>query len=112
MYGTAIDTVQKTITIGPAWLDIVSLTTEPREDDDRFNVTIVVRNQSKQALRGIQIDLVSADWTLNTAASAAFDSNTNPDRLAPGAVYTLRTWTGPWNGTLRARSSWCYSVSE
>lgn len=106
-YGNASATAQKTITIGPAWLKIVSLTTEPRADG-RFDVTVIVRNQSDQAFQGIQVDLVSAEGTRYSALSATFSSETTPkNSLAPGGVYTLRTSIGPWAGTLRARSSWC-----
>lgn len=108
-YGNAVATAQKTITIGPGWLEIVSLTTEPREDG-RFNVTVVVRNQSDQALQQIEVDLISAEGTLHSALSATFGPETVPDRLAPGAVYTLRTSIGPWTGELRAYPSWCYTV--
>jgi hypothetical protein len=104
--GGATDTVQKTITIGPAWLEIVSLTTADRPDG-QVNVTVVVRNQSNQALRVIGVEL-AVDGTLwPSNLSATFGPGTTPERLLPDGTYTLTTAVGSWTGTLTARSSFC-----
>jgi len=109
-YGNAMGTAQKTITIGPAWLQIVSLTTELRTDG-QLDVTVAVRNQSHQALGRLQVDLLAND-TLLSAALLADLSGKTPDRVPPNGTYTLRGVTSPWTGTLRARSSWCYAVAD
>ncbi len=105
IYGNASATAQKTITIGPGWLEIVSLTTE-RRPDGQFNVTVVVRNQSNQALHGIRVDLLANGVLLPIVLEADLMGET-PDRVPPNGTYILRGVIGPWTGELRARSSWC-----
>lgn len=101
------DTIEQTITIGPAWLEIVSLTWEDRPDG-RADITVAVRNQSRQALRGIAVDLfLDGSLWMGTALSASFTAETTPVSLSPGATYTLRTTVGSWAGTLTASSGWC-----
>jgi len=109
-YGSAMATAQKTITTGPAWLEIVSLTTEPR-GDGQLDVTVIVRNQSHQALGRLQVYLVANDAFVLVAPAADLSGET-PDRVPPDGTYTLRGVTSPWTGTLRARSSWCYAVAD
>jgi len=109
-YGGTANTAQKTITIGPAWLAIVSLTTEDRPDG-RVDVAVVVRNQSRQALQGIQVDLIvnGSIWP-STLAQDLYGGT--PDRLLPGETYTLRSTVGKWTGSIRARSSFCTPVPD
>lgn len=107
-YGSASATAQKTITIGPGWLEIISLTTENRPDGD-VDVTVVVRNQSHQDLGSIQVDLLVDGVLWSTALLKNFSSE-NPDHLAPNGTYTLRGVVGQWTGTLTARSSWCVPI--
>ena len=102
----ATDTVYQTITIGPAWLEIVSLTTEICPDG-KFNVTVVVRNQSNQALTGFSVDLLVDGFCLSVGLNASLGPGTTPERLLPGGDYTLRGVIGNWTGTLTARSSFC-----
>ena len=104
-YGNASATAQKTITIGPGWLEIVSLTTE-RRPDGQFNVTVIVRNQSNQALHGIRVELLANGVLLPIVLEADLMGET-PDRVPPNGTYTLRSVISPWTGELRARSSWC-----
>ncbi len=110
-YGGAADTAQTTITIGPAWLEIVSLTAEDRPDG-QVDVSVVVRNQSRQALQGIQVDLILADGTIWPSTLMQSFTGETPDRLVPGAMYTLRSTVGKWTGPIRARSSFCTPVSS
>ena len=110
--GGDTDTVQTTIIIGPAWLEIVSLTTVDRPDG-QVDVTVVVRNQSDQALSVIIADLLvdGSIWPSNLSAS--FSSETTPDCLLPNGLYTLRGTVGNWTtGTLTARSSFCTPLPE
>ena len=106
----ASDTVQKTITIGPAWLEILSLTWEYLPDG-RADYTVVVRNQSRQSLRGIAVDLyLDGSLTGLSFFSAVFSAETTPVSLPPGATYTLHNAiSSSWNGTgtLTASSGWC-----
>lgn len=99
-------TTQQTIEIGPAWLAIDAFTWENRPDG-QVDLTVIVRNQSRQSLRGIAVDLFldGSIWVLN-ALSASFDGGT-PDRIIPGGSYTLHTTVGSWTGTLTASSGWC-----
>jgi len=102
----ATDTVQQTITIGPGWLEIVSLATADRPDG-QVDVTVVVRNQSQQDLRVFTVDLLvdGVPWPSNLGVTLG--PGMNPDRLAPGAIYTLRGAVGSWTGTLTVHSSFC-----
>ena len=110
-YVNAMATVQKTITIGPAWLEIVSLTTESR-GDSLWDVNVIVRNQSHQALGRFQVYLVANDAFVLVAPAADLSGKT-PDRLPPNGTYALKGIVeGPWTGALRARSSWCYPVAD
>ena len=103
----AADTAQKTITIGPAWLKILSLTTNERTDG-QFDVIVNVQNQSNQNLGRIAINLVDDNGGTGRGADVTFDDSTP---LVPGATYTLRTVIASWTGTLRALSWWCYPVT-
>ena len=110
-YGNAVATAQKTITIGPAWLEIVGLTTEPR-GDGLWDVNVVVRNQSHQALGRFQVDLIADDLVVRAVPAADLTGKT-PDRLPASGTYTLKgVVEGQWTGTLRARSSWCDPIAE
>lgn len=103
----ATDTVYQTITIGPGWLEIVSLTTEPRPDD-RVDITVVVRNQSNQALTIFTVDLlVDGSLHLSGGFYSILGPGNPPGRLIPGGTATLTTAIGNWTGTLTARSSFC-----
>ncbi len=97
--GGPTDTVSTTITVGPAWLEIASVTAESRPDG-QVDVTVVVRNQSDQALRVIAVDLLvdGALWPSNLSWTG---------RLLPGEMHTLKSAVGPWTGALSARSSFC-----
>ena len=110
-YGNAMATAQKTITIGPAWLQIVSLTTELREDG-LWDVNVIVRNQSHQALGRFQVYLVANDLVVRVVPAADLTGQT-PDRLPPNGTYTLKGIVeGQWTGTLSAHSSWCDPIAE
>ena len=101
------DTAYQTITIGPGWLEIVSLTWEDRPDDKAV-VSVTVRNQSRQTLVAIAVNLyvdgslLPGDWL-----NASFSDLTTPVSLIPGATYTLTEWFNKWTGTLTARSADC-----
>jgi len=103
----ATDTVSQTITLGPGWLEIVSLTWENRPDGMAI-VTVIVRNQSRQALQriGVNLHVDGAIWQIN-ALNVAFGEGTIPVKLSPGATYTLTTWVYQWTGTLTATSGEC-----
>ena len=103
-YGNASDTAQKTITIGPGWLEILSLETELRTDG-QFNVAVLVRNQSNQTLNKVGVRLF-ANGVPVMMLDAILEDET-PDRIPPNGTYTLRGAIYPWTGTLTARSSWC-----
>jgi|GEM_PF-2595342 len=105
--GGATDTVYQTITLGPGWLEIVSLTWESRPDNKAV-VTVIVRNQSRQALQriGVNLHVDEAIWQVN-ALKVAFSDGTTPTRLSPGATYTLTKWVNMWTGTLTATSGEC-----
>ena len=104
-YGSTTDTAQETITIGPGWLKINSVTTSPRQDG-QFDVTIAVQNQSNQALKRIAVVLLDDNgWTARGA------DVTLETPLAPNGAYTFATVIGSWTGTLRAISWWCYPPS-
>ena len=103
-YGNASDTAQKTIIIGPGWLEILSLETEPRTDG-QFNVAVLVRNQSNQTLGKVGVRLF-ANGVLVRMLDVILEGET-PDRLPPNGTYTLRGAIYPWTGTLTARSSLC-----
>ena len=107
-YGGTTGTAQKTITIGPGWLKILSMTTKARADG-QFDVTIVVQNQSHQVLGRIAVYLIDENtsthgWT-GRGADVALQTP-----LAPDGTYTLKTVIGTWTGTLHAISWWCYPV--
>jgi len=108
-YGGATNTAQETITIGPAWLEIVSLTTASRPDG-QVDVTVVVRNQSQQPLGKIQVDLIANGSIWPSNLSVTFPSGSQDD-LPPGGTYTLKSAVGQWTGSLRARSSFCVPLS-
>ena len=105
--GGATDTVQQTITLGPGWLEIVSLTWESRPDNMAV-ITVIVRNQSRQALQRIAVNLHvdGSIWQIN-ALNVAFSDQTTPARLSQGATYTLTKWVNVWTGTLTASSGEC-----
>jgi len=105
--GGATDTVYQTITLGPGWLEIVSLTWETRPDNKAV-VTVIVRNQSRQALQriGVNLHVDGSIWQIN-ALNVAFGEETTPVRLSPGATYTLTKWVNQWTGTLTASSGEC-----
>jgi len=104
--GGEIDTVQRTINIGPAWLDIMNLTAEDRPDG-RVYVTVLVRNQSNQDLRSITAELL-LDGSLHPSnLSATFGPGTTPEFLSPNATYALTSSVGAWTGDIKARSSFC-----
>jgi len=109
-YGNASATAQKQITIGPGWLEIISVTTSARPDG-RFDVSVVVRNQSNQTLHGLEVDLLSGERIDPLIVDL---DGTTPDRLPlpPNGTYTLSDVINPWTGTLRARSSWCYPIAN
>jgi len=100
----ASHTAQQAITIGPAWLEIVSVATANRTDG-QIDVTVVVRNQSSQSLRVFTVELLVDDqiWPSNLSATV--------DDFPPNGIYTLTTAVGAYTGTLRARSSFCTPVS-
>ncbi len=102
----ATDTVQQTITIGPGWLEIVSLTTEPWPDD-RSTLTVVVRNQSQQDLRVIVVDLLVDGTLWRSNVGETLGPGTTPERLSPNATYTITRVISGWTGTLTARSGGC-----
>jgi len=104
--GGETDTVQKTINIGPAWLEIVDLSTENRPDG-RVDVTLLVRNQSNQDLRNISAELLVDGSLWPSNLSAAFGPGTTPEYLGPNATYTLTSSVGAWTGNITARSSFC-----
>ena len=103
----ATDTVYQTITLGPGWLEIVNLTTDPLPDG-RFLVTVAVRNQSNQSLTSFSIDLLTdgSNWSIGLGNPVLGPGNP-PDRLIPGGSAILTTSTGSWTGTLTARSGPC-----
>ena len=105
--GGAADTVYQTITLGPGWLEIVSLTWETRPDNKAV-VTVIVRNQSRQALSriGVNLHVDGAILEIN-ALNVAFSDGTTPTKLLPGATYTLTKWINQWTGTLTATSGEC-----
>ncbi|MEA3239489.1 MAG: hypothetical protein U9Q94_06905 [Candidatus Bipolaricaulota bacterium] len=84
------------ITIGPAWLEIISWTTVARTDG-QFDVTVVVRNQSSQALGRLQVDLLANGALVSTVLVANLIGKT-PDRVSPNGTYTLSGVTNPWTG--------------
>ncbi|HDJ29683.1 MAG TPA: hypothetical protein ENF29_01360 [Candidatus Acetothermia bacterium] len=104
-YGNATDTAQKTITIGPGWLKIDSVTTTPRQDG-QFKVTIAVHNQSNQALKRITVALLDDNGGTARGADVTLETP-----LAPNGAYTFTTVIGGWTGTLRAIPLWCYPPS-
>ena len=103
----ATNTAYQTITIGPGWLEIVSLTWEDRPDNKAI-LSITVRNQSRQALQRIGVNLYvdGSLWRLN-GLNVAFGEGTTPVRLSPGATYTITKWIEKWTGTLTAKSGEC-----
>jgi len=108
--GEAEDTTQMTITIGPAWLEIVSLRTWDRQDG-QVGVEVIVRNQSDQALRLVSAELLvdGSIWPANLGVT--FLPESDPSSLVPNATYTFTTAVGPYTGTLTARSSFCTPVA-
>ena len=104
--GGETDTVQTTINIGPAWLEIVSVTSEDRPDG-RVDVTVLVRNQSNQDLRVISAELLVDGALLPSNLSATFGPGTTPESLGPNATYSLTSSVGAWTGDITARSSFC-----
>jgi len=101
------DTAYQTITIGPGWLEIVSLTWEDRPDDKAV-VSVTVRNQSRQTLVAIAVDLyIDGSRLMGDNLNAAFGAESTPVSLLPGATYTLTEWFNKWTGTLTARSAEC-----
>lgn len=108
-YGGGTDTAQQTITLGPAWLKILSVA-KTEQADGTFEISVVVKNQSRQVLGRLGLDLVGSDgWV------SAVDLNlgdTAEDGLAPNATYTITKNIGEWNGLLRVRSGWCYPIPD
>jgi len=100
------DTVQTTINIGPAWLEIVDISTENRPDG-QVNVAVTVRNQSNQNLRVLIAELLVGESLVPSNLSVTFGPGTVPEYLGPDATYTLTGAVGQWEGELRARSSYC-----
>jgi len=109
-YGNASDTVQKQITIGPGWLEIISVTTAPRLDG-KFDFAVTVRNQSRQTLQSIAVDLLADGVPFLRDYSVDLTDKT-PDRLAPGETYIIKGIIQGWTGKLSARSSWCYPIAN
>ena len=107
-YGGTTGTAQKTITIGPGWLKIISMATKARTDG-QFDVTIVVKNQSHQVLGRIAVYLIDENTSTHGWTGRGADV-TLQTPLAPNGGYTLKTVIGTWTGTLRAISWWCYPV--
>ena len=107
----ATDTVYQTITLGPGWLEIVSLATTPRPDDGDFLVTVVARNQSNQALTAFSLDLLfNGTWLIGRFNGGVLGPGNPPDRLIPGGTATFTTAIGNWTGTLVARSGPCTAL--
>ncbi len=103
----ATDTVSQTITIGPAWLEIVGITTAPLPDGT-YQVTVSVINQSRQALTQFSIDLLADGVPISIGVGyPTLGAENPPDRLIPGGSAKLVTSTGAWTGTLSARSGEC-----
>ncbi len=100
------DTAQVTIDIGPAWLEIMDLTTVNRPDGGA-DVSVIVRNQSNQDLRVITVELHVDGSIMPSNLSATFGPGTVPEYLGPNATYTLTSSVGEWTGDLKARSSFC-----
>ena len=104
----ATDTVQQTITIGPGWLEIVSLTTEPWLDGSgRATLNVVVRNQSQQDLRVVVVDLLVDGVFWRSNVGVTLGPGSTPERLSPNATYTITEVISDWTGTLTARSGFC-----
>ena len=104
------DTAQMTITLGPAWLAIESMTWEdPHRPDGQLYLTVVVRNQSRQTLPKIAVDLWLDGSLMRVNALSATLEGDSPSTqpLAPGGTYTLHTFLYPWTGELTASSGWC-----
>ncbi len=106
-----IDTAQTTVNIGPAWLEIMHISTENRPDG-RVNVAVTVRNQSNQILRVLQVDLLVGESPVPSNLSVTFGPGTVPEYLGPDDTYTLTGTVGQWDGELRARSSYCTPFQE
>jgi len=104
--GGEVDTAQITINIGPAWLEIIDISTENRPDG-RVDVEVLVRNQSNQDLRVIIVDLHVDGSIVPSNLSTTFGPGVVPEFLGPDATYTLRGTVGAWTGELEARSSFC-----
>jgi len=104
--GGEIDTSQMTISIGPAWLEIMDISTENRADG-RVDVEVLVRNQSNQDLRVIIVELHVDGSLVPSNLSTTFGPGVVPEYLGPDATYTLRSTVGAWTGELEARSSFC-----
>lgn len=108
-FGGGIDTAQQTITLGPAWLKILSVT-KTVQTDGTLEIAVVVQNQSRQVLGRLGLDLVGSDgWV---ATIDWFLGDTVEDGLAPGGTCTITRNIGEWNGSLRVRSGWCYPIPD
>ena len=101
-----VSSVEETIVIGPAWLEIISVNVSHLPDGNA-ELSVIVRNQSQQDLRVFGVELLVDGVLLSTRIGVTLSAQTTPDRLAPQGTYTLTKIISSWIGLLTVRSGEC-----